>query len=210
MMKIRKLALLGATALMVSGPVAVMAQTTSPESPPAVSPHKSPAAKTKQHASGTTTQTQQPLTGTNYVTYARTADLFEIEASKIAVQKAQNKEVRDFAQRVLNENTNSSVRLDSAARQAGVTPTTPVLTTRQKAKLDELQQASISSFDKLYILSQIETQERELRLHNSYYRNGDVVVLKSTSTELIPAVRHNVAEAKRISGVLANERGGAS
>lgn len=191
MIHIRKFALLGATALVATGIIAapVLAQTTQY---PSTTTQKSRATSAK------------PLGTTDYLASARTADLFEVEASKIAVQRAQNKQVRDYAQRVLDDHMLSSPKLNDAAIQAGLTPTTPLLTVKQAAKLNELQKASLSSFDKNYILSQIDVHEHELRLHTDYARTGDAAAIKSNTTVMMPLVRKHIADARQISGALAN------
>lgn len=196
MKNIHTLALLGATALMAGSfaTVPAMAQSTTP-----------PAVKAEQQAA-----TRQPLTAATYLTYAQNADLFEIEAGKIAVQKAQNKEVREYARQMVDSNTTTTNRLNATARQSGVTATAPALSVKQRARLDELQNATLSSFDKLYITTQLEAHERELRLHNSYATTGDQPTLRSASTEMVPTIRKHLSEARRISGIIANERGGAS
>lgn len=195
MQKNRNLAFLGAA--LIAGGLAtspVLAQSTTP-----------PAVQAEKQA----TQ-QRALTAASYVTYASNADYFEIEAAKIAIQRAQNKEVREFAKQLVDEHARSSTKLTAAARQSGVTPTQPMLTAKMKTKLDELQTTSLSNFDRLYIMTQLDAHERALRLHNSYAMNGDQPALRTASTEAVPMVRHHLSEAKRISGVIANERGGAS
>lgn len=156
---------------------------------------------TAYKAKGTTAQ----LTPANYIAYAQTADLFEVEAAKIAVQRAQNKEVREYAERVVADNSMSAAQLANAARQANVTPTTAVLTAKQQTKLRDLRSISDAAFDQQYINAQLESQERELRLHNSYARNGDQPVLRTTSGELAPLTRTHLSEARRISAQLGHE-----
>jgi putative membrane protein len=151
------------------------------------------------------TTATQPLTPANYVAYAQTADLFEVEAAKVAVQRAQNKEVREYAERVVADNSTSAARLANAARQAGVTPTTPVLTAKQQTKLRDLRSISDAAFDQQYINAQLESQERELRLHNAYARNGEQPALRSTSGELAPLARKHLSDARQISAQLGHE-----
>jgi putative membrane protein len=163
----------------------------------------------QQRADGTQkaakTTATQPLTPANYVAYAQTADLFEVEAAKIAVQRAQNKEVREYAERVVADNSTSAARLANAARQAGVTPTTAVLTAKQQTKLRDLRSISDAAFDQQYINAQLESQERELRLHNAYARNGEQPALRSTSGELAPLARKHLTDARQISAQLGHE-----
>lgn len=162
----------------------------------------------QQRADGATHKTTgstAQLTPANYIAYAQTADLFEVEAAKIAVQRAQNKEVREYAERVVADNSVSTARLANAARQANVTPTTAVLTAKQQTKLRDLRSISDAAFDQQYINAQLDSQERELRLHNSYARNGDQPVLRTTSSELAPLTRKHLSDARQISAQLGHE-----
>lgn len=208
------LALLGATALAAAS-LAVMplaqAQTSTQQQSqqykaPAQTPNDGP---NKQRTTNTTkaekSETMRPITAGNYVLYAQTADLFESEAAKIAVQRAQNKDVREYAKRVVTDNATTSSKVSAAAQQAGVAPATVTLTAKQVTKLNDLRNASDAAFDRMYITAQLESQERELRLHNSYAQNGEQPALRTTSTELVPVARKHIADAKVISGQLGNE-----
>jgi len=160
----------------------------------------------QQRADGTVHKgSTAQLTPANYIAYAQAADLFEVEAAKIAVQRAQNKDVREYAERVVADNSVSAARLANAARQANVTPTTAVLTAKQQTKLGDLRNASDAAFDQQYINAQLESQERELRLHNSYARNGDQPALRTTSGELAPLTRKHLSDARQISAQLGHE-----
>lgn len=162
----------------------------------------------QQRADGTMYKSKSStaqLTPANYIAYAQTADLFEVEAAKIAVQRAQNKEVREYAERVVADNSVSAARLANAARQANVTPTTAVLTAKQQTKLRDLRSISDAAFDQQYINAQLESQERELRLHNSYARNGEQPALRTTSGELAPLTRKHLSDARQISAQLGHE-----
>jgi putative membrane protein len=57
-----------------------------------------------------------------YVAKAAASDLFEIQSSQIALQKAQNPNVRQFAQMLITHHTGTTQTLTAAARAAGLTP----------------------------------------------------------------------------------------
>jgi putative membrane protein len=197
MKRIRSYALLGATALFAAS-VAV---------PPALAGGMKAEnrAGTQQHAA----VQQQALTAQNFVLYATNADLFQAEASKIAVQRAQSSEVKIYAQQMASQHANATSKLNMAARQAGVTPVTPVLTVHMQQKLAELQNTSTTTFDERYITLLQEAQERELRLHNAYARGGDNATLRAASTDTAQLVAQHLAEARRIStSVLADRPAG--
>ncbi|MCW0236110.1 MAG: DUF4142 domain-containing protein [Ferrovibrio sp.] len=153
---------------------------------------------------------RQPLTAQNFVTYASNADLFQMEASKIAVQRAQSAEVKLYAQQMASQHAASTGRITAAARQAGLAPAAPILTTHMQQKLNELQNASTNSFDERYITLLVEAQERELRLHNAYTRSGENPALRSASSETARLVQQHLAEARRISTQITADRPGNS
>ncbi|QDO96512.1 DUF4142 domain-containing protein [Ferrovibrio terrae] len=194
MTRIRSYALLGATALF-SASVAV--------------PAALAGGMKAENRAGTQQQAavqQQALTAQNFVLYATNADLFQAEASKIAVQRAQSSEVKAYAQQMASQHANATSKLNMVARQAGVTPVTPVLTVHMQQKLAELQHTSTTAFDERYITLLQEAQERELRLHNAYARGGDNATLRAASTDTAQLVSQHLAEARRISTSILADR----
>lgn len=196
MTRIRSFALLGATAL-IGASLAV---------PPAMAGGM----KADRQQQVATSQAQQPLSAQSYVTYASNADLFEVEAAQIALLRAKDPMVKQFAQHMVQQHTMTTSKLTAAARQANVTATTPSLTPHLREKLTELQSASDTAFDERYMLTQVEAHERALRLHNHYARNGDQPALRNVSGEAVKAVEQHLAEARRISGQLVADRPGGS
>ncbi len=149
---------------------------------------------------------QQALTAQTFVLYASNADLFQAEASKIAVERAQSSEVKVYAQQMAAQHATSTTRLTSAARQAGITPTTPALTVHMQERLAELRNVSTNAFDERYITLLQRAQERELRLHNAYARSGDNTTLRAASSDTAQMVAQHLAEARRISTSIVADR----
>lgn len=189
MTRIHSFALLGATALIGA----------SLDVPPAQ------AGGMKQQHSQAGVQ-QQALTAQNFVMYASNADLFQTEASKIAAERAQSSEVKVYAKEMATQHASSTSRLTAAARQAGITPATPMLTPHMQQKLTELRNTSTTAFDERYVTLLKEAQERELRLHNAYARSGDNANLRAASSDTAKMVAQHLAEAQRISGSIVADR----
>lgn len=189
MTRIHSFALLGATAL-IGASLAV---------PPAQ------AGGMKQQHSQAGVQ-QQALTAQNFVMYASNADLFQTEASKIAAERAQSSEVKVYAKEMATQHASSTSRLTAAARQAGITPATPMLTPHMQQKLTELRNTSTTAFDERYVTLLKEAQERELRLHNAYARSGDNANLRAASSDTAKMVAQHLAEVQRISGSIVADR----
>jgi len=190
MTQIRSLALLGATALFAASTII----------PPAMAGGMK--AEKQQHAA----VQQQALTAQTFVMYAGNADLFQIEASKIAAERAQSSEVKAYAKDMAMQHSSATNRLTAAARQAGLSPAAPRLTPHMQEKLAELRNASTTAFDERYIVLLQEAQERELRLHNAYARSGDNANLRAASNDTAKIVAQHLAEVRRISGSIIADR----
>lgn len=190
MKQIYSFALLGATAL-IAGTFAitpVLAQTTA---------YPAPRVDRVVYA--------QPMTAAGYVYSAQSSDLYEYEISKIGVERAQNEQVRLFAQQVLNDHGAAMSRINVAAQQAGVSPTVGILSAPQVAKLDELRKMSTSGFDKLYARTQMESHETALALHRGYSQGGDQSMMRGTSSEMATVTEKHIAAGLKISTLLASE-----
>lgn len=194
MIRFRSYALLGATALFAASAIV----------PPALAGGMK--ADRQQHTQQQAGVQQQALTSQNFVLYANNADLFQSEASKIAVERAQSSEVKAYAQQMAAQHASSTSRLTAAARQAGVTATTPALSPYMQERLAELRNVSTNAFDERYITLLQRAQERELRLHNAYARGGDNATLRTASNDTARMVAEHLAEARRISTSIIADR----
>jgi predicted outer membrane protein len=81
----------------------------------------------------------QPMSAMDYVAAAGESDLFEIQSSQIALRKAQNADVRAFAQMMIDHHTQTSADLMAAARQAGLNPPAPSLSQEKSARVGALE-----------------------------------------------------------------------
>jgi putative membrane protein len=80
---------------------------------------------------------------------ATEAGLYEIQGSKIALDKATDPQVKSFAQHMIDEHTKANQEIEALASQKGVKlPTSPSVA--QQAKLKTLEHWSQSGFDHHY------------------------------------------------------------
>ena len=137
------------------------------------------------------------LTTSEYILQAAMSDLFEIEASKLAVEKADNKDVKAFAERLVKDHAASLKTLTEAAQrgQSGVTPPSE-LDGEHKARIALLRNASGADFDKLYVDMQSGAHEHALKLHGAYAKSGDNGELKAVAAEIKPQIDDHLAKIK--------------
>ena len=130
-----------------------------------------------------------PANANEYATMAAASDMYEIESSKLAVEKSQNPQLREFAQMLIRDHEKSTADLKAAAQKAvPVIVVTPVLTPEQEANLAALRAASAADFDRLYISQQVPAHEKALALVRSYSQTGTDEGLKAHATAVIVPV----------------------
>lgn len=138
-------------------------------------------------------------TTSDYVMRAAMSDMYEIEAGRVAAQKARNARVKNFAQMMVTDHTNSSSRLQQAMPQ-GMTMNMPAqLDAEHQAKLTQLRNAPAgANFDRMYMQQQVMAHEQALALHQNYARNGDVPALRNVASTVAPVVETHLREARTL------------
>jgi putative membrane protein len=86
---------------------------------------------------------------TSYVEKAAIGDMFEIESSKLALERAQVAGVKAFAQQIIDAHTATSEELKLLATSAGLT-SPAALDDQRRGTLEDLQKASDEDFDDRY------------------------------------------------------------
>jgi len=90
------------------------------------------------------------------------ANLNEIDAGKAAASKAQNAEVKQFAQKMVSDHTQMLQELQSLAKQKGVAlPQSVSLKDKAEAKLNE--RASGADFDKKYMEEMVKDHQKDVK-----------------------------------------------
>jgi putative membrane protein len=132
-----------------------------------------------------------------YVQMAAASDLFEIQSSQLAVSRAQNPDVRAFAQMLIEHHTATTQQLTAAATAAG-TPPSPALMPMQAEMITQLQGANGAAFDRMYMRQQVPAHQMALALHQNYASNGDTASLRTVAAAAVPIVRQHLERARAL------------
>src|SRR5215210_1253418 len=179
-MKANTLAILALTALL---PTLAFAQT-------------QPAQPTAPAQPSAQTQTAQPA---EFVTKAASSSLFEIQSSQSALQKSQNNQVRDFAQKMIEDHTKASDQLKAAAQGQNV-PTTP--DPEHAQMLQQLNGANGGDFHRRYVQLQLTGHQEAVALFDRYAQNGDNPQLKQFAQQTLPDLREHLQMAQQLRSAL--------
>jgi putative membrane protein len=128
------------------------------------------------------------------------SDMYEIESSRIALQKAQNPAVKRFASMLIKHHTKTTAATMKAAQKAGMTPPPPTLPPGAAASISELQNAPAANFDHIYLGQQVPAHQAALDLHQSYSTAGDQRPLMASAKSAVPIVRQHLETATKMHG----------
>ncbi|MCK6450110.1 MAG: DUF4142 domain-containing protein [Alphaproteobacteria bacterium] len=134
-----------------------------------------------------------------FVAHASMADLFEIEAGKIAIDKAMKPEIRAFARRAMDDHGKITADLKAAVQAAdpGV-PLTTKLDQPHQRMIDELQAAEGDEFDRLYMSYQVKGHQQAVALYQAYAQSGDQTGLKGLVEDVLPMIQAHLVDAKKL------------
>lgn len=141
-----------------------------------------------------------------YVDAAGKSDLYEIESSKIALQKSTNSQIKSFANMMIRDHTKTTKATMAAARKAGMNPPPPMANAGITASLNELRNAQGADFDRLYLGQQVPAHQAALDLNQSYAAGGDQAALRMSAKAAMPIVEHHIAMAT----TMQNKMGGSA
>ncbi|GAA4000156.1 DUF4142 domain-containing protein [Sphingomonas humi] len=130
-----------------------------------------------------------------FVAMAASSDLFEIESSRLALQRSQNAMTRMHAQMMIRDHSNTSAQLRAVAAGAGIGVPIQMLP-MHAALLNDLQRAG--NFDAAYRAQQVTSHQQALALHDNYARHGDNPQLRGVAASAVPIVRGHLDHARRM------------
>lgn len=138
--------------------------------------------------------------GQEYATMAAASDMYEIESSRIAVQKSQNAEVKAFAQMLITDHEKATADLKTAAQSAQPAITvTPALNAEQTMNIEALQAAGARDFDRIYLQQQVPAHEEAFAMVQGYAQSGDVPALKAHASTISGPIQQHLDKAKQLS-----------
>jgi putative membrane protein len=133
----------------------------------------------------------------NFVEKVTLTDMYEIEASKLALERSKVKAVKDYAQEMIDAHTTTSAELQPLAATAKVTQPM-VLDAHFTGKLDELRNASVEDFDDKYIDQQTDAHENAANLLRDFSTNGKDAGLQAFAAKTLPAVEMHLTKVKAL------------
>jgi putative membrane protein len=117
-----------------------------------------------------------------FVKKAMEGGLAEVQLGQLALQKSSNDQVKQFAQRMVDDHTKMGDQMKPIAQQLGVNaPTEP--SKKDKATMAKLQALSGSAFDQAYIRDMVKDHKADLKEFQSEASSGSDPNVKNAATQ---------------------------
>ncbi|GAA4021735.1 hypothetical protein GCM10022280_22900 [Sphingomonas swuensis] len=132
-----------------------------------------------------------------YVQDAATSDMFEIQSSQIALDKATLPSAKTYAQMMIDEHGKSTSELKAAAQSAGLTVPTALPADKQ-AQVEALRALSGAGFDQRYLADQRAGHQETLAKVNSYLASAPAGPLKDHAAKVTGVVQKHLNALEKI------------
>jgi putative membrane protein len=132
----------------------------------------------------------------DFVKEVATSDMFEIQSSQLAQQKATTDNAKKFAAQMVTDHQKTSSELKSMAPNGAAIPTQ--LDSSHQSKLDKLKGLSGDDFTKQYNSDQVSAHKDAVKLFERYAQGGDNQQLKSWASKTLPTLKHHLDMAQKL------------
>jgi putative membrane protein len=141
------------------------------------------------------------MTAAGFARTAAMSDLYEMEASRLAEQRSQNAQVKQFAQHMIRDHQKTTTELKGMVPQLqGVTasqlPTS--LDQQHQTLVQQLQGAQGAEFDRTFARQQVQAHQTAVDLFRSYAQSGDNAQLKQWASRTLPSLEEHLREAQQL------------
>jgi putative membrane protein len=132
-----------------------------------------------------------------FLTKAIQAGMAEVRLSQLAQEKAQDEQVRSFAERMVEDHTAANEQLMSLAESAGMTPPTE-MDQQHQTMHEQLSQLSGEEFDRQYMQGQVQDHETAVELYSTEASQPSGPV-DQLAEQLLPTLQEHLEMAQQIS-----------
>jgi putative membrane protein len=134
-----------------------------------------------------------------FVNTAAPANTFEIQTSQMALQKTQNKDITDFANKMVADHTKAGQDLEAAAKSQNLSVPTGISDSMQQ-QVVQLQNLSGQQFEQAYVQAQVQAHDDAVNLFQGYSQSGPAGALKDFAAKTLPTLQEHQQMIHKIAG----------
>jgi putative membrane protein len=125
----------------------------------------------------------QPSPGDRmFVTKAMQGSMAEVQLGQLTLQKSNNQQVKEFAQKMIDDHTKLNEQMKPVAQQLGVTPPDQVSKNDRKT-MAKLQSLSGSAYDQAYIKDMVKDHKQDLNEFQMEASSGQDQTVKDAANQ---------------------------
>ena len=137
-----------------------------------------------------TKQATSPVAPTaTFVAQAAFGNMFEVESSKLALERSKAEPVKAFAQRMVDDHSAAAVKFKEAVLEAKLAMPPDKLDAKHQAIVGELAAKQGGDFDKAYIEAQYKAHVETVELFKGYAQGGEDTRMRAFAAELLPKLQ---------------------
>jgi putative membrane protein len=152
--------------------------------------------KTSTSTEGTTTKTKAAGERT-FLREAGYADLAEVQLGQLAKQKASSPEVKQFAERMVNDHTKNYDQLKQVAQQEGVA-LPDKLSPRDEASKARLEKLSGKEFDHAYMQDMVRDHTTDVAKFKDESKENVSPAVKNYVDQTLPTIESHLKDARTV------------
>lgn len=138
-----------------------------------------------------------PSTST-FLANTATANLFEIESSKVALDKTKNDKIKAFANRMVTDHTAAGAKFKQAVADAKLTPPAEKLDAKHQSLLDDLKKKDGTALDAAYVKAQHDGHVETVAMFEAYAKGGDNAGMKQFASDTLPTLKSHLDEVSKL------------
>ena len=144
-----------------------------------------------------------PAPDRSFVMKAAEGGQMEVQMAQTAVSKATTPEVKQYAQRLLDDHSKANEELKTLASAKNVTISMETSPKTQKM-VTGMEKYSGEQFDREYMKDMIKDHQKDIALFERQARTGRDTEVKSWAEKTLPTLREHLKMAQDISGKMGN------
>jgi putative membrane protein len=128
----------------------------------------------------------------SFVSTVASAGKFEIDSSKLALDKAKSKDVKMFARMMIKDHTKAGKRLAAILKKEDAMAPADTLSPQDDAAMKQLTSASDADFEKTYVTLQTKAHQDAVALFKSYSADPDDKKLGRFAKNTLPTLEKHL------------------
>lgn len=177
------------------------AQNQTPSTAPNQNPTRTTQPATTQSQPRGENQTRSTLTSSGsedieFVLDAAKGGMAEVELGKLAADRAQNDEVKKFAQRMVDDHTKANDQLKQIAESKSIKLPTD-LEAKDKALMQRLEKLNGAAFDRAYMNAMVNDHTKDVNEFKKEANAGRDSQVKSFASSTLPTLEEHLQQARQ-------------